>query len=324
VLVHHVVLGGAGFIGSHLVDQLLLDDQKVLVLDDFSTGRIENLPIGQEGLHVEYADLLGDSTWTAKAVKHFEGKIDRVWCLASPASPLAYQAARIKTLRLGTGMVDLALSLANLCQARFLFASSSEVYGDPRRHPQPEWYRGNVSSVGPRSCYDEAKRAGEAFCAAYAEELGVEVRIARIFNTYGPRMRADDGRVVTNFLSAALEDKPMTVYGSGTQTRSFCYVGDTVAGICTVMEKGDSQPYNVGNPAEEMPIISLVQTIKSIFTDQPDPIFVEDPIGDDPSRRCPDVSRLLDLGWEPQTKLQEGLTLMALALRDELQRKAVS
>jgi dTDP-glucose 4,6-dehydratase len=294
-----VVAGAAGFIGSHLCDRLLADGHSVVGVDNFVSGREANLNGLREkpGFDFIEADV---------SERLSIGGVDGVFHFASCASPVDYLNHPIATLKAGSYATHLLLEMARSNNARFFLASTSEVYGDPAVHPQPESYFGNVSSVGPRSVYDEAKRYAEACTMAYHRHHGVDVRIARIFNTYGPRMQPNDGRVVTNFVVQALTGAPLTIYGDGSQTRSFCYVDDEVEGLYQLFQKGDAEPTNIGNPGEftvrELAELVLEMTgSRSSIEKKPLP-------KDDPRVRRPDISRARRvLGWEPRIALREGL-----------------
>lgn len=296
-----LVTGGAGFIGSHLCDALV-GDYKVICLDKFVTGRKGNIShlTGNRNFTLEEHDI-------TKPLKH-NGNIRYVFHLASPASPIDYQLMPIETMlanSLGTFNV---LELAKEKGARVLIASTSEVYGDPKEHPQKETYWGNVNCIGPRSCYDESKRFAEALSMSYFRQHKTDVRIARIFNTYGPRMRPDDGRVIPNFISQAQKGEPITVYGNGSQTRSFCYVTDLVGSLMTFMfaESLSGEVINLGNP-EERTILEVAQLVKKITGASSDIVFRDLP-EDDPCRRNPDVSKAKKLlGWEPEISFESGL-----------------
>ncbi len=311
-----LITGAAGFLGSHLCDRLLADGHEVVGLDDLSTGEADNLAHLAD--HDRFRFLRRDVTERVRV----DGPLDGVLHFASPASPVDYLEMPIETLKAGSLGTYRALGVARSRDARFLLASTSEVYGDPEVHPQPESYRGNVDPVGPRSVYDEAKRYAEALTTAYRREHGLEVRIARIFNTYGPRMRPDDGRVVSNFLVQALRGDPLTVYGDGSQTRSFCYVSDLVEAVVRLFaaegeEAGD--PVNLGNP-EETTIRELADRVREVVGGDSDLRRLPLP-EDDPKVRRPDVSRARRLlGWTPEVGLREGLERTAehfRALRDE-------
>lgn len=295
-----VVTGAAGFLGSHLADLLLARGHQVIGIDNFVTGTVDN-----------FAHLGGNPNFRfiEQDVTEFlflEGPVNYVWHFASPASPVDYLELPIQTLKVGSLGTHKALGLAKAKKARFLIASTSETYGDALVHPQPEEYWGNVNTIGPRGCYDEAKRFAEAMTMAYHREHGIETRIVRIFNTYGPRMRLHDGRVVPAFISQALKNKPLTVFGKGTQTRSFCYVSDLVEGIYRLMMSDYPQPVNIGNPSE-MTMLECAQTIvratgsRSKITYRPLP-------QDDPKQRCPDITKAKRLlKWEPKVSLTDGL-----------------
>ena len=296
----YLVTGGAGFIGSHLARFLLGKDCEVLCMDNFVTGQPENIaPLGaMPGFRFIQQDV--------SAYIPLDGPLDWVLHFASPASPVDYLELPIQTLKVGSLGTHKALGLAKAKGARFLLASTSEVYGDPLVHPQPERYWGNVNPVGPRGVYDEAKRFAEAMTMAYHRYHGVDTRIARIFNTYGPRMRPRDGRVVSNFIVQALKGEPLTVYGDGGQTRSFCYVDDLIDGIVRLFERGDPDPTNIGNP-DEFTVRQLAEQVIAL-TGSKSPI-VERPLPtDDPKMRRPDITRARAvLDWAPRVPLQEGL-----------------
>jgi dTDP-glucose 4,6-dehydratase len=296
-----LVTGGAGLLGSHLCERLVDDGHEVLCYDSLLTGSLANLRAVEH--NPGFAFRRQDVT------KSFvvEGPLDWVMHLASPASPADYFAHPIHTLELGSIATMICLNLARATGARFFLASTSEVYGDPLVHPQPETYWGNVNPVGVRSVYDEAKRFAEATTMAYHREHGVEVRIVRIFNSYGPRMRPDDGRAVPTFIAQALRGDPITVHGDGLQTRSLCYVEDTVEGFVRFLDcDGSTGPLNIGNP-EEVTVLDLAQRVREAAgTDSPI-VFVGRP-EDDPQRRCPDLALTESLmGWTPKTSLQAGL-----------------
>jgi dTDP-glucose 4,6-dehydratase len=294
-----VVAGAAGFIGSHLCDRLLADGHSVIGVDNFISGHDENLSglRGVPGFEFIEADVSQPLSLTG---------VDGVFHLASCASPVDYLNHPIATLKAGSYATHLLLELARANQARFFLASTSEVYGDPSVHPQPESYFGNVSSVGPRSVYDEAKRYAEACTMAYHRHHGADVRIARIFNTYGPRMQPHDGRVVTNFIVQALTGAPLTIYGDGSQTRSFCYVDDEVEGLYRLFTHGDQEPTNIGNPTE-FTVRQLAEMVLEM-TGSRSPIESRPLPKDDPKVRRPDITRARRLlGWEPRIPLREGL-----------------
>ena len=295
-----VVTGGAGFIGSHLTEELLKQGHKVVVIDNFITGSRKNLEhlASSESLYIVEHDI-------TKPIFLAE-KIDRIYHLASPASPIDYQKLPIQTLKVGALGTHNLLGMAKAQKARILLASTSEVYGDPEIHPQHEGYWGNVNPVGPRGCYDESKRFAEALVVAYRDFHNVDTRIIRIFNTYGPRMRLNDGRVVPAFISQALKNEDLSVYGDGTQTRSFCYVSDLVRGMIKVMEQSDQNPINLGNPAE-ITIREFAERIIALTGSDAKLHFGPLP-QDDPKRRQPDISRAIALlQWQPEVTLAEGL-----------------
>ncbi|MFI5053864.1 MAG: UDP-glucuronic acid decarboxylase family protein [Acidimicrobiia bacterium] len=295
-----VVTGGAGFLGSHLCDALRARDCEVVAVDNLITGRLENV-----------AHLADDSGFTL--IEHdviegipVTGAVDAVLHLASPASPPEYLAHPIATLEVGAVGTRHALDLAHAHGARFLLASTSEIYGDPLVHPQPESYFGNVNSVGPRAVYDEAKRYAEAITMAYHRLYALEPKIVRIFNSYGPRLGAADGRVVSNFLAQAMAGRPLTIFGDGLQTRSFCYVDDEIRGILALLDSDHVGPMNIGNP-DEFTMLELAEIVQELTGSQVDPVFEPLP-DDDPKQRRPDISlarRLL--GWSPTVDLREGL-----------------
>ena len=312
--VRSLVTGGGGFVGSHLVDALRAVGQQVVVVDNFLTGRRTNLAhrVGDPGLTVVEADV-------AAPLPPLPGPFSRVYHLASPASPVAYRRHPLETLLVNSVGTRQALELALRDGARFLLASTSEVYGDPLVHPQPESYWGNVSPVGLRSCYDEGKRFAESLTATYVRTHRVDARIARIFNTYGPRSRPDDGRVVPNFCIQALTGEPLTVYGDGRQTRSLCYVGDLVAGLVTLMEADGlgGEVVNLGNPFE-VSVAELALRIRSLVGARSTVEHLPLP-GDDPSRRRPDIAKARRLlGWVPRVSLDEGLGHTLDSFRAEL------
>jgi dTDP-glucose 4,6-dehydratase len=295
-----LITGGAGFLGSHLTDRFLADGHHVVGLDNFITGHPDNIAHLASNQHYEFVQH-NISTYT-----YVKGTLDGVLHFASPASPIDYLELPIPTLKVGALGTHNALGLAKEKGARFFLASTSEVYGDPLVHPQPETYWGNVNPVGPRGVYDEAKRFAEALTMAYHRFHGLDTRIVRIFNTYGPRMRPRDGRVVSNFIVQALRNEPITLYGNGSQTRSFCYVSDEVEGIYRLFMKGDSDPCNIGNP-DEYTVRQLADMVRELTkTSAP---LVERPLPeDDPKIRKPDITRARAmLGWEAKVGIREGL-----------------
>lgn len=295
-----LVTGGAGFLGSHLCDRLVEDGHTVVALDNLSTGRRGN--VAHLHGHPNFELIVHDVT-----VPFSYTQFDQIYNLASPASPVAYQADPVKTLMTNVVGTAQMLNLAKLHGARFLQASTSEVYGDPLEHPQRENYVGNVNPIGPRACYDEGKRAGETLCHDFSDHYGLDVRVARIFNTYGPRMAFNDGRVVSNFIVQLLAGEKLTIYGDGCQTRSFCYVDDMVEGLVRLMENDIPQsPVNLGNP-NEITILELAWKLGAILDKEI--VLDHKPFPtDDPVRRCPDISRAkTELGWSPVISLTEGL-----------------
>lgn len=295
-----VVTGGAGFLGSHLTDLLLARGHKVIALDNFVTGSVDN--IAHLGGRPDFKFIQQDVT----EFIFLEGPVDYVWHFASPASPIDYLELPIQTLKVGSLGTHKALGLAKHKGARFLIASTSEIYGDPLVHPQPEEYWGNVNTIGPRGCYDESKRFAEAMTMAYHREHGVETRIVRIFNTYGPRMRLNDGRVVPAFISQALRNRPITVFGDGRQTRSFCYCSDLIEGIYRLMMSSTPLPVNIGNP-REMTMLEFAEKIIMATGSKSKIVFRPLP-QDDPRQRQPDIKRARTLlQWEPVVSLEKGL-----------------
>jgi dTDP-glucose 4,6-dehydratase len=295
-----VITGGSGFLGSHLCDRLLAEGAEVVCVDNFLTGRKDNV----QHLLADRSFSLVDADVSERL--EVEGPVDAVLHFASPASPPDYLQFPIETMKVGGYGTHNALELARAKGARFLLASTSEVYGDPLVNPQPETYWGNVNPVGPRSVYDEAKRFAEALALAYHRAHGVDVRIVRIFNTMGERMRPDDGRAVPNFITQALRGEPLTVHGDGTQTRSVAYVSDVVEGIWRLLASQVVDPVNIGNP-DEHTVLELAHAVASAVGIEPDIRFVDRPI-DDPSVRRPDITRARELlGWEPKVELREGL-----------------
>ncbi len=297
-----LITGAAGFLGSHLCERFMRDGHEVVGMDNFITGHPDNIAhlFGDRSFHFVQHDVTN--------FMYVEGELDGVLHFASPASPVDYLEQPIPTLKVGSLGTHKALGLAKAKGARFLLASTSEVYGDPEVHPQPESYWGNVNPVGPRGVYDEAKRFAEAMTMAYHRFHGVETRIVRIFNTYGPRMRPGDGRVVSNFIVQALRGEPLSIYGDGSQTRSFCYVDDLVEGIFRLFFSDRAEPTNIGNP-NEFTVRQLAETVlRLVGSDAP---LDERPLPqDDPKVRRPDITVAREvLGWEPRVQLEEGLRL---------------
>jgi dTDP-glucose 4,6-dehydratase len=296
-----VVTGGAGFLGSHLCEALLAKELRVICVDNLDTGNLQNIEHIRDD---SFVFLNHDVTHHIE----LDEDIDFVFHLASPASPIDYARLPLHTLRVGSYGTHNALGLAKFKRARFLLASTSEVYGDPLIHPQPESYWGNVNPIGPRGVYDEAKRYSEALTMAYHRQQGVDTRIVRIFNTYGPRMRPFDGRAVPTFVRQALANKPLTVFGDGSQTRSFCYVDDLVRGLILLAESGEHEPVNIGNPTE-LSILEFAQTINRLTGNPAGIVFENKRIADDPQTRRPDITKARTLlGWGPKVPLEEGLS----------------
>ncbi|MBE0410896.1 MAG: SDR family oxidoreductase [Anaerolineales bacterium] len=313
-----LVTGAAGFLGSHLCDRLLSDGHSVVGMDNFITGSPDNL--AHLGGHPNFKFIRHD-------VSNFifvPGKLDAVMHFASPASPnpnspFGYLNLPIQTMKAGALGTHNTLGIARTYNSRFLLASTSEIYGDPLEHPQREDYWGHVDPIGPRSVYDEAKRFAEALTMAYHRFHGVDTRIVRIFNTYGPRMHIDDGRVVPNFLQQALQNEPLTVYGDGSQTRSFCYVDDLIDGIYRLLLSDEHQPVNIGNPVETT-ILEFAHTINNLTGNQAGVVFKPKQRGSgDPQRRQPDISRALEvLSWQPEVSLDDGLTKTIQYFKEKL------
>ena len=297
-----LVTGGAGFLGSHLCDYLLDRGNRVVCVDNFDTGSLQNIEhLKRDDFRFLHIDI----------TRHYEidEDVDFIYHMASPASPIDYARLPLHTLKVGAYGTHNTLGLAKFKRARFLIASTSEVYGDPLVHPQPETYWGNVNPIGPRGVYDEAKRYGEALTMAYHGQQGVDTAIARIFNTYGPRMRPNDGRAVPTFVRQALEGKPLTVFGDGTQTRSFCYVDDLIRGLVALAESEEHLPVNLGNP-REFTLNELAETVLRITSAKSEIVHEALPI-DDPQVRQPDITRAKQLlNWEPEIQLEDGLRRM--------------
>ncbi|XP_059156875.1 UDP-glucuronic acid decarboxylase 1-like isoform X3 [Physella acuta] len=306
-----LITGGAGFVGSHLVDRLMMQGHEVTVVDNFFTGRKRNVEhwIGHENFELLHHDI----------VNPLYIEVDQIYHLASPASPPNYMYNPIKTLKTNTlGTINM-LGLAKRVRARLLLASTSEVYGDPELHPQNEDYWGHVNPIGPRACYDEGKRVAETMCYAYEKQENIEVRVARIFNTFGPRMHMNDGRVVSNFILQALQNESITVYGEGEQTRSFQYVSDLVDGLMALMNSNYSLPINLGNP-EEHTIMEFARIIQSLVGGD-SKVIKKTAMEDDPQRRKPDITRAMKfLGWRPKVPLMVGLNKTIEYFQNELRR----
>src|SRR5436305_5509940 len=294
-----LVTGGAGFLGSHLCDELLRRGHRVICVDNLETGSLTNIE------HIRAPEFRYLPT---DIIEPFfvEEPVDFVYHLASPASPIDYLRLPLHTLKVGSHGTHHALGLAKQHRARFLIASTSEVYGDPQVHPQPESYWGHVNPIGPRGVYDEAKRYAEALTMAYHRQQGVDTAILRIFNTYGARMRPHDGRAIPTFLRQALQDRPITVFGDGSQTRSFCYVSDLIRGMIALSESGHHNPVNIGNP-DEFTLLELAETVRELTGSEAEIVVAALP-EDDPKQRKPDITLARELlGWSPEVSLREGL-----------------
>jgi len=295
-----VVSGGAGFLGSHLCDYLLAEGHRVICIDNLDTGSLQNIEHLRSGQNLLFVNHDVTEPYFC------EEEVDHVFHLASPASPIDYLRLPLHTLKVGSYGTHNMLGLAKFKRARFLIASTSEVYGDPQVHPQPETYWGHVNPIGPRGVYDEAKRYAEALVMAYHRQQGVDTCIARIFNTYGPRMRPHDGRAIPTFIRQALENKPLTVFGDGSQTRSFCYVSDLIRGLYALATCDEHLPVNIGNP-REMTLLELAEAVIRATGSKSEIVFEALPV-DDPQVRQPDITRAQQvLGWEPEVELDEGL-----------------
>lgn len=306
-----MVTGGCGFLGSHLCDALIARGDRVVCLDNLSTGRIENIFHLLKHPRFEFTQCDVSDGITV------QGEVDTVAHLACPASPPDYLRLPLETLSVGSSGTNHALRLAEANGARFLLASTSEVYGDPVMHPQPEEYWGNVNPIGPRSVYDEAKRFGEALATAYASARGVNVGIVRIFNTYGPRMSPSDGRVVTNFIVQALRDEPITIYGDGSQTRSFCYVDDLIRGLVMMLDSAEPGPINLGNP-EEFTIRDFAELVLRLTGSASSLDYLPLP-QDDPARRRPLITRARErIGWRPEVPVSEGMAQTIQWMRSQV------
>jgi dTDP-glucose 4,6-dehydratase len=307
------ITGGAGFIGSHLCDYFLARGHHVVAMDNFITGSPDNIAHLKNEARFEFIEQ--------DVTRYIDvpGQVNAVLHFASPASPKSYLDFPIQTMKVGALGTHNALGVARAKKARFLLASTSEVYGDPLVHPQKETYWGNVNPIGPRGVYDEAKRFAEALTLAYHRQHGIATRIVRIFNTYGPRNALDDGRVVPNFIGQALRGEPLTVYGDGSQTRSFCYVSDLVEGIARLLMSNEELPVNLGNP-NEMTIKTFAERINALTENTAGIVFMQRPV-DDPSRRNPDITKARELlGWEPQVSLDEGLEKTIAYFRQKMRQ----
>jgi dTDP-glucose 4,6-dehydratase len=304
-----LVTGGAGFLGSHLCDYLLEQGHRVICVDNLETSTLENLEhLRDDAFRFVYHDVIGHI--------EIDEPVDVVYHLAALASPIDYLRQPLHSLKVGSYGTHNALGLAKFKRARFLLASTSEIYGDPQIHPQPEAYWGNVNPVGPRGVYDEAKRYAEAMTMAYHGQQGVDTCIARIFNTYGPRMREHDGRAIPTFMRQALDSEPLTVFGSGSQTRSFCYVDDLIRGLVMLAESGEHLPVNLGNPGE-FTVLELAEAVLRVAGSRSEIVFEALPM-DDPQIRQPDITRAREiLGWAPEIELEEGLRRMLASMGRE-------
>jgi dTDP-glucose 4,6-dehydratase len=305
-----VVTGGAGFLGSHLCEFLVTEGHRVVCVDNLDSGTLENIShLRSDGFEFVSHDVVEPI--------HVSGPVDFVFHLAALASPVDYLRAPLKSLKVGSYGTHNALGLAKWKRARFLISSTSEVYGDPLEHPQAETYWGNVNPIGPRGVYDEAKRYAEALTMTYHTQQGVDTCIARIFNTYGPRMRRNDGRASVNFLNQALAGKPLTVYGDGSQTRSLCYVDDLIRGLYLLAQSGEHLPVNLGNPDHELTMLELARTVIRVTGSSSEIVFEALPV-DDPQVRRPDITRARQvLGWAPEVDLEEGLRRWLAAMGQE-------
>ena len=310
-----LVTGGSGFLGSHLCDNLIAKGYRVICVDNLETGNLNNIAHIKDGDNFRFVQ--------ADITTHYEvdEPVQFVYHMASPASPIDYARLPLHTLKVGAYGTHNTLGLAKAKRARFLLASTSEVYGDPEVHPQKETYWGNVNPIGPRGVYDEAKRYAEAMTMAYLRQQGVDTAIVRIFNTYGPRMRPHDGRAIPTFLRQALSEKPVTVFGDGSQTRSFCYVDDLVRGLIALMESGVHEPVNIGNPIE-LTLLEMAKTVIELTESRSEIVYEALPV-DDPKVRQPDISRAKDLlGWEPEVELRDGLRKTIDHAMEQLARPA--
>ena len=309
VKIRNLITGGAGFLGTHLTEKLLNNGEEVICLDNFFTGNQKNIERFKSNTNFELI--------RHDVIEPVRIEVDKIWHLACPASPFHYQYNPIKTTKTSFMGTYNMLGLAKRVGAKFLFASTSEVYGDPEEHPQKESYRGSVSTTGLRSCYNEGKRVAETLCSDYERIHGIDIRIIRIFNTYGPRMRADDGRVISNFIVQALRNEPLTIYGNGSQTRSFCYVNDLIDGMIKLMESQYKMPINIGNP-DEYTILEIANIIKERVNPNVDFCFKSLPL-DDPARRLPDINLAKkELNWQPQTNLRNGIELTVKWFEDKI------
>jgi dTDP-glucose 4,6-dehydratase len=312
-----LLAGGAGFLGYHLTRQLLLANHDVLIADDFSSGTLDNV----NALRRQFPEAHLDVRNVDIGLLQIQApRFDAVLHLASAASPVDYLERPLETLEAGSLGTRNLLNIAHRAEARFLLASTSEVYGDPEVHPQPESYWGHVNPIGPRSVYDEAKRFAEAYALAFARVYGQPVHVARIFNTYGPRMRASDGRVISTFVDQALRGQPITIFGDGLQTRSYCYVDDLVDGLLRLLNSEIAGPINLGNP-DEFTVLETARVVLEV-TNSTSPIVHRPAMTDDPQRRCPDIGRARELlGWQPRVALRQGIARTAEAMAQVIEEE---
>ncbi|KKQ27886.1 MAG: NAD-dependent epimerase/dehydratase [Candidatus Magasanikbacteria bacterium GW2011_GWC2_37_14] len=310
----------AGFIGSHLAEALIANGHQIIGVDNLFTGSLENIKHLQNNANFKFIEHdIVEPLFLDPSVNSGQAKIDQIYNLACPASPIHYQNNAVHTIKANTLGVINILGLARKYGATILQASTSEVYGDPEIHPQTEEYRGNVNPIGPRACYDEGKRVAETLCFDYHRMHGLKIKVARIFNTYGPKMSFNDGRVVSNFIVQALQNQPITIYGQGEQTRSFCYVSDLVEGLIKLMNSGEevTGPINLGNP-EEFTILELAKKVINLTKSSSELVFKDLPV-DDPQKRCPNITKAKEiLNWQPEIDLEEGLKLTISEFKERL------
>ena len=312
-----LVTGGAGFIGSHLCERLLKEGHQVICVDNLGSGKFDNVRHLTKNKNFRFIKHN-----IIEPLQLIEGKIDYIYHLASRASPKDYQTYPVETALANSVGTDRMAKLALAKNAKILFSSTSEAYGEPKEHPQKESYWGNVNPVGIRSCYDESKRFGEALLMAYHREYNVDIKIVRIFNTYGPRMRWDDGRVIPNFITQCLRKKPLTIYGDGLQTRSFCYVSDMVEGIIKMMDSNETGPKNLGNP-NEYNMLEVANIIKKMTKAKSDLVYMDLP-KDDPTKRQPDISKAYQLlGWKPKIGFEKGLKITIKWFKENLKQNGI-
>ena len=315
-----LITGVAGFIGSHLAEALIANGHQIIGVDNLFTGSLENIKHLQNNANFKFIEHdIVEPLFLDPSVNSGQAKIDQIYNLACPASPIHYQNNAVHTIKANTLGVINILGLARKYGATILQASTSEVYGDPEIHPQTEEYRGNVNPIGPRACYDEGKRVAETLCFDYHRMHGLKIKVARIFNTYGPKMSFNDGRVVSNFIVQALQNQPITIYGQGEQTRSFCYVSDLVEGLIKLMNSGEevTGPINLGNP-EEFTILELAKKVINLTKSSSELVFKDLPV-DDPQKRCPNITKAKEiLNWQPEIDLEEGLKLTISEFKERL------